>query len=98
MPSECKIIFEDNPDKVFYGGQLLSGHVEIIIDESKTAKGNIFWISSRLCVHSIDLMCRCFQVFMLKLQAKHIAHGPKDQVIIEKYSRVANHFYMKEHI
>lgn len=40
MPeTECKIVFINNPDKVFYGGQLLSGRVELTLAESKTVRG-----------------------------------------------------------
>lgn len=39
MPTTCEIIFEENEKKVFYGGQLLKGHVELSLTNSKALRG-----------------------------------------------------------
>lgn len=41
MPTQCLITFENNLEKVFYGGQLLNGHVELSLTNSKTVRGKI---------------------------------------------------------
>lgn len=38
MPTECNITFE-NADNVFYGGQLLIGHVELSLTHSEVIQG-----------------------------------------------------------
>lgn len=37
--TECTIVFDNSPEKVFYGGQLLRGRVELTFVESVTVKG-----------------------------------------------------------
>lgn len=39
MPTVCKIIFE-NADNVFYGGQLMIGHVGLTLTKAKVLRGN----------------------------------------------------------
>lgn len=39
MSTDCSIHFVDNPAKVFYAGQLLSGRVELTFTDSKTVRG-----------------------------------------------------------
>lgn len=41
MPTTCEIIFENSPELVYYGGQLLSGRVEVTLTSSKTLRGTI---------------------------------------------------------
>lgn len=36
---DCKIQFDDNPLRVYYGGQTLKGHAEVTIREAKTVRG-----------------------------------------------------------
>lgn len=36
---DCKIQFDDNPLKVYYGGQTLKGRADVIIRESKIVRG-----------------------------------------------------------
>lgn len=38
MPTVCKITFE-NANKVFCGGQLVIGHVELSLEKSKVLRG-----------------------------------------------------------
>lgn len=40
MSESCEIVFENNPEKVFYGGQLLRGRVKLTLAEPVTVKGN----------------------------------------------------------
>lgn len=39
MPTTCVIAFDNNPDKVFYGGQLLTGKVTLTTTKEKTIRG-----------------------------------------------------------
>lgn len=36
----CKISFDDNDDCVYYGGQLVHGHVQLVLGKEKTVRGN----------------------------------------------------------
>lgn len=39
MAIACVITLDDNPEAVYYGGQLLSGHVDLTLSESKKVRG-----------------------------------------------------------
>lgn len=39
MSTMCTLIFVNNPRKVYYGGELLNGRVELSIFDSKTIRG-----------------------------------------------------------
>lgn len=39
MPTTCDIEFNNNPQKVLYAGQLLSGSVRLVLTEQKTVRG-----------------------------------------------------------
>lgn len=39
MPTTCVIEFDNNSEKVFYGGQLLSGKVTLTTTKEKTVRG-----------------------------------------------------------
>lgn len=38
-PTSCDIYFDNNPSRVFYGGQLLSGRVVLKLFKEKTVRG-----------------------------------------------------------
>lgn len=40
MAPKCRIVFENNPAKVFYGGQQLAGRVELTLTEEVTVRSN----------------------------------------------------------
>lgn len=52
MPLECLIHFDDNPAKIFYAGQSLSGRVDVTFREPKTVRGK------QCYQHSIFDLCR----------------------------------------
>lgn len=39
MSTKCDIIFENNFDKVYYGGQLLSGQAIVTLAKEKSVRG-----------------------------------------------------------
>lgn len=39
MPTNCKITFDDNADRVYYGGQTVSGSVQLQLAKEKTVRG-----------------------------------------------------------
>lgn len=55
MPSNCEIYFDGSVDRVYYGGQLLSGRVKLSLSKEKIVRGTVniyfqsFWLS-KLCV------------------------------------------------
>lgn len=54
MPTECLILYDNNPEKVFYAGQSLSGHVLLTLTAIKSVRGKHL-ICGRL-VHFISAM------------------------------------------
>lgn len=36
----CEITFDDNPDRVYYGGQTVYGRIQLILGKEKTIRGN----------------------------------------------------------
>lgn len=40
---DCKIVFDDNPYKVFYPGQKIAGHIELTAASSTKVKGAYKW-------------------------------------------------------
>lgn len=38
-PTSCDIYFDNNPSRVFYGGQLLNGRVVLKLFKEKTVRG-----------------------------------------------------------
>lgn len=39
MPTRCEIRFDNEPERVYYGGQLLSGRVTLSLTKEKTVRG-----------------------------------------------------------
>lgn len=39
MPTQCEIRFDNEPERVYYGGQLLSGRVALSLTKEKTVRG-----------------------------------------------------------
>lgn len=39
MPTHCEIRFDNEPERVYYGGQLLSGRVMLSLTKEKTVRG-----------------------------------------------------------
>lgn len=39
MPTNCEIKFNDNPDRVYYGGQRISGCIHLILAKEKIVRG-----------------------------------------------------------
>lgn len=37
----CEIVFDNNPNRVYYGGQTVSGTVTLTLHKEKTVKGKI---------------------------------------------------------
>lgn len=54
MPTSCIIAFDNNPNKVFYGGQLLSGRVTITTTKEKTIRGNRKGVVGRIQIKSLS--------------------------------------------
>lgn len=44
MPNttNCKVSFDDNPDRVYYGGQTVRGRVHLTLAKEKTIRGERF--------------------------------------------------------
>lgn len=44
MPTQCEIRFDNEPDRVYYGGQMMSGRVTLTLTKEKTVRGisNVF--------------------------------------------------------
>lgn len=38
----CEIVFDNNPNRVYYGGQTVSGTVTLTLHKEKTVKGITF--------------------------------------------------------
>lgn len=51
MPTNCVIVFENNPSKVFYGGQLLKGSVTLTLTSEKTVRGIYIKITGDAYAH-----------------------------------------------
>lgn len=43
MSTKCDIIFENNFDKVYFGGQLLSGQAIVTLAKEKSVRGMSIW-------------------------------------------------------
>lgn len=41
MPTNCEIFFDGSADRVFYGGQVFSGRVELSLSKEKIVRGII---------------------------------------------------------
>lgn len=44
MPTNCEIYFDGNLDRVFYGGQIVSGRVELSLTKEKIVRGDFDYI------------------------------------------------------
>lgn len=51
MPTTCDINFENNPEKVYYAGQLLRGTIKLTLTSAKTVRGVYIVISGRAYCH-----------------------------------------------
>lgn len=38
--TNCEVSFDDNPDRVYYGGQTVRGRVQLTLAKEKTIRGN----------------------------------------------------------
>lgn len=55
----CEINFDDNPDRVYYGGQIVRGTVHLALAKEKTIRGNF---SGKFCYSTnltIQFVCLC---------------------------------------
>lgn len=41
MPTNCEITFDNNEERVYYGGQSITGHVHLTLSKEKIIRGNI---------------------------------------------------------
>lgn len=39
MPTNCKIEFENNPEKIYYSGQIVRGTVKLTLTDAKIVRG-----------------------------------------------------------
>lgn len=54
----CLIEFDNNPQKVFYGGQLLSGQVSLTLHKEKTVRG------ATVCMMTLTLNGVCVRMLL----------------------------------
>lgn len=54
MPTNCKIIFDSNEERVYYGGQMIEGRVRLTLAKEKIVRGNypLFTTSDSICYFS----------------------------------------------
>lgn len=41
----CEITFDDNEDRVYYGGQVVRGRVQLVIKKEKTVRGSFKFLT-----------------------------------------------------
>lgn len=46
MPTQCNIQFDNEPDRVYYGGQSLNGRVTLSLTKEKTVRGTLAFQSN----------------------------------------------------
>lgn len=51
MPTTCQIEFDNNPEKVFYAGQLLRGTIQLTLTSEKNVRGVYILITGRAYCH-----------------------------------------------
>lgn len=66
MSTKCLIRFDDNPNKVFYGGQMIVGTVLLTLAKELPVKGTY-----ASCIYA-PLMCLCVCVSSTRRSPPHI--------------------------
>lgn len=56
MPTNCEIIFENNEERVYYGGQTIEGRIRLTLAKGKIVRGNYPLLTTS------DFIC-CFSFF-----------------------------------
>lgn len=46
----CEITFDDNPDRVYYGGQTVYGRIQLVLGKEKTIRGNYESFDAKLFI------------------------------------------------
>lgn len=84
MPTNCEIIFENNDDRVYYGGQTIEGRVRLTLAKGKIVRGNyhirfhLLFSSSFLLLPNVGRQKNCdkwnefiiFLLFILQLTSQ----------------------------
>lgn len=65
MPTSVEIVFDNNPKRVYYGGQTVRGKVHLKLAKEKTVRGNNHNCVNDTNLHSTNKTVCVFEFFFL---------------------------------